>query len=108
MTNSFNPSLGIDTSKTNYLQTEADLTEGLNKQIDENTKMMNAHFDSLIKMHNESIKANSKGWKELAQFTTAGIKFAKWARDKADAKAALDNYYNPDKYEHRWKQEEQT
>ena len=101
MTNSFNPSLGVDTSKTNYLQTEVDMTEATNKQIDRNVKLVDEHFNQLIKMHNDSIKANQKGWKELAQFTTAGIKFAKWARDKADAKAALDNYYNPDKIKSR-------
>jgi len=101
MTNSFNPSLGVDTSKTNYLQTEVDMTEATNKQIDENVKLVDKHFDSLIKMHNDSIKANQKGWKELAQFTVQGVKFAKWARDKADAKAALDNYYNPDKVKSR-------
>ena len=101
MTNSFNPSLGVDTSKTNYLQTEVDMTEATNKQIDRNVKLVDEHFNQLIKMHNDSIKANQKGWKELAQFTKEGVKFAKWARDKADAKAALDNYYNPDKVKSR-------
>ena len=108
MTNSWNPSLGIETSKTNYLQTEVDLTEATNKQIDENIKMMNSHFDSLIKMHNDSAKARSQNWKELAAFTKDGMKIAKWARDRADAKAAIDNYYNPDKFQHRFKQEQQT
>ena len=96
MTNSWNPSLGINTSKTNYLQTEVDMTEATNKQIDENVKMMNAHFDSLIKMNNASIKARTQGWKELANFTTEGRKFVKWARDKADARAALKEYYSDD------------
>ena len=103
MTNSWNPSLGINTSKTNYLQTEVDMTEATNKQIDENVKMMNAHFDSLIKMNNASIKARTQGWKELANFTTEGRKFVKWARDKADARAALNEYYSndPDKVKSR-------
>lgn len=103
MTNSWNPSLGINTSKTNYLQTEVDMTEATNKQIDENVKMMNAHFDSLIKMNNASLKARTQGWKELANFTTEGRKFVKWARDKADAKAALNEYYSndPDKVKSR-------
>tara|TARA_R100001463_G_scaffold48112_1_gene97163 strand:+ start:4984 stop:7227 length:2244 start_codon:yes stop_codon:yes gene_type:complete len=108
MTDSWKPSLGIETSKTNYLQTEVDLTEATNKQIDENIKMMNSHFDSLIKMHNDSAKARSQNWKELAAFTKDGMKIAKWARDRADAKAAIDNYYNPDKFQHRFKQEQQT
>ena len=98
MTNSWNPSLGIETSKTNYLQTEVDLTEATNKQIDENIKMMNSHFDSLIKMHNDSAKASSQNWKELAAFTKDGMKIAKWARTQADARNAIQNYYsdNPD------------
>ena len=54
MTNSFQQfqgsSLGFPTSQTNYLQTEVDMTEAVNKQIDENTKQMNDHFDRLIKM----------------------------------------------------------
>jgi len=96
MTNSFNPSLGINTSKTNYLQTEVDLTEATNKQIDENVKMMNAHYDRLIKMHNDSIKAQSSNWKELASFTKQGMQFAKWARTQTDARNAIQNYYSED------------
>ncbi len=91
-----NSSLGIDTSKTNYLKTEADLTEATNKQIDQNVKMMNAHYDRLIKMHNDSIKAQSNNWKELAAFTKEGMKFAKWARTEADARNAIRNYYSDD------------
>ena len=68
------------------------MTEATNKQIDRNVKLVDEHFNQLIKMHNDSIKANSKGWKELTAFTTKGIEFAKWARDKADAKAAINNY----------------
>ena len=96
MTNSFNPSLGINTSKTNYLQTEVDLTKATNKQIDENVKMMNAHYDRLIKMHNDSIKAQSSNWKDLAAFTKQGMQFAKWARTQTDARNAIQNYYSED------------
>ena len=96
MTNSFNPSLGIDTSKTNYLQTEVDMTEATNKQIDRNVKLVDEHFNQLIKMHNDSIKANSKGWKELTAFTKEGVKFAKWARTQADARNAIQSYYSDD------------
>jgi len=96
-----NSSLGVDTSKTNYLKTAPDLTKAVNEQIDENMKMMDNHFNNLIKMQQESRKANRKGWKELADFTKEGMKFAAWARDKADAKVAVENYYNEDKYKHQ-------
>ena len=89
-----NSSLGVDTSKTNYLKTAPDLTKAVNEQIDENIKMMNNHFDSLIKMQQQSRKANREGWKEIAAFTKEGMKFAAWARDKADAKNAINNYYD--------------
>ena len=84
-----NSSLGVDTSATNYLKTAPDLTKAVNEQIDENVKMMNNHFDSLIKMQQQSRKARKEGWVELTKFTKEGLKFAAWARDKADAKNAL-------------------
>ena len=96
-----NSSLGVDTSKTNYLKTAPDLTKAVNEQIDENMKMMDNHFNNLIKMQQQSRKANREGWKELAAFTKEGMKFAAWARDKADAKVAVENYYNEDKYKHQ-------
>ena len=89
-----NSSLGVDTSATNYTKTAPDLTKAVNEQIDENIKMMNNHFDSLIKMQQQSRKANREGWKEIAAFTKEGMKFAAWARDKADAKNAINNYYD--------------
>lgn len=100
-----NSSLGVDTSATNYLKTAPDLTKAVNEQIDENIKMMNNHFDSLIKMQQQSRKANREGWKEIAAFTKQGMKFAAWARDKADAKNAINNYYDPDKIKSRAKRE---
>ena len=81
------------------------MTEATNKQIDRNVKLVDEHFNQLIKMHNDSIKANQQGWKELAQFTKEGMKFAKWARDKADAKAAINNYYDEDAYQHQIKRD---
>ena len=72
------------------------MTEATNKQIDRNVKLVDEHFNQLIKMHNDSIKANSKGWKELAAFTKEGMKFAKWARTQADARNAIQSYYSDD------------
>jgi len=89
-----NSSLGVDTSATNYTKTAPDLTKSVNEQIDENVKMMNNHFDSLIKMQQQSRKARKEGWVELTKFTKEGLKFAAWARDKADAKNAINNYYD--------------
>ena len=72
------------------------MTEATNKQIDRNVKLVDEHFNQLIKMHNDSIKANSKGWKELTAFTKEGVKFAKWARTQADARNAIQSYYSDD------------
>ena len=105
MTNSFNPSLGINTSATNYLKTEADLSKAVNEQIDENIQMMNTHFDNLIDMNRKARKARSDGWAQLTAFTKDGMKFAKWYRDRADAKNAIQNYYDPDKVKNRIKRE---
>ena len=101
-------SLGINTAATNYLETEADMTKAVNEQIDDNIKMMNNHFDQLIKISNESHNANSKVIGELAQFTKQGKYIADWAIAKADAKKSLNRYYNKDEYQHRFKEEAET
>ncbi len=101
-------SLGINTAATNYLETEADMTKAVNEQIDDNIKMMNNHFDQLIKISNESHNAKSKLIGELAQFTKQGKYIADWAIAKADAKKALNRYYNPNEHKHRFKEEAET
>ena len=101
-------SLGINTAATNYLETEADMSKAVNEQIDDNIKMMNNHFDQLIKISNESHNAKSKLIGELAQFTKQGKYIADWAIAKADAKKSLNRYYNKDEYQHRFKEEAET
>ena len=83
MTNSFftqGSSLGFPTSNTNYLKTEADMAESVNKQIDENTKKMNKHFDDLIKMHNDRHKQSQLD--QLLNFTKSGVKIANFIKQK--------------------------
>ena len=101
-------SFGINTAATNYLNTAADMSKAVNEQIDDNIKMMNKHFDHLIKMSNDSHRVKSKAWKELATFTTQGKQIADWAIAKADAKEALNRYYNEDEYQHRFIEEADT
>ena len=109
MTNSFqSSSLGFPTSKTNYLQTEVDMTEPVNKQIDETTKQMNAHFDRLIKISIDQSKGRSQQWQQLAKFTKQGMEFANYAMKKAEADADVKNYYDPDRLETRLKESKDT
>ena len=86
MTNSFftqGSSLGFPTSNTNYLKTEADMAESVNKQIDENTKKMNKHFDDLIKMHNDRHKQSQLD--QLLDFTKSGVKIANFIKQKNES-----------------------
>ena len=101
-------SLGINTATTNYLKTEADMTKAVNEQIDDNIKMMNNHFDELIKISNDSHTRKGKFLGELATLTKQGKFIVDWARDKADAKEAVERYYNKDEYQHRFTEEAET
>jgi len=109
MTNSFQgSSLGFNTSKYNYESTEVDMTEAVNKQIDDNVKQMDAHFDRLIKMSNDQIKGRSQQWQQLAKFTKQGMQFANFVRQRNEAIADMQGYYNEDKYNTRLKEEIET
>ena len=46
-----------DISDTNYLRTEADLTEAVNKQIDENIKDTKEFYDDMMKIEENRYKA---------------------------------------------------
>ena len=100
MTNSFftqGSSLGFPTSKTNYLKTEADMAESVNKQIDENTKKMNKHFDDLIKMHNDRHKQSQLD--QLLDFTKSGVKIANFIKQKNESDKKFSEFYsNPDTF----------
>lgn len=90
MTNSFKnfqgSSLGFNTSQTNYLQTEVDMTEAVNTQIDENTKQMNDHFDRMIDIYNKQHEADSKVLSQLADFTQKGFEAYNLIKDIDDTR----------------------
>ena len=76
MTSSYFESLGRGTTKPfsdpelDYLDTEPDLTEAVNKQIDANIKDREQFFNDNIRMYNETMKARSQRWNDLAKLTS--------------------------------------
>jgi hypothetical protein len=68
---------------SNYQDEEAiDLvTKGVNTQIDENQKQLNAHFDSLIKMYNHLHKRAENRPKEFLQTLKQGKEFKSELQD---------------------------
>ena len=78
MTSSYFESLGRGTTKPfsdpdlDYLDTEPDLTEAVNKQIDANIKDREQFFNDNIRMYNETMKARSQRWNDLAKLTQSG------------------------------------
>ena len=49
-----------DISDTNYLRTEADLTEAVNKEIDENIKDTKEFYDDMMKIEENRYKTRDK------------------------------------------------
>lgn len=78
MTSSYFESLGRGTTKPfsdpdlDYLDTEPDLTEAVNKQIDANIKDREQFFNDNIRIFNETMKARSQRWNDLAKLTKSG------------------------------------
>ena len=78
MTSSYFESLGRGTTKPfsdpelDYLNTEPDLTEPVNKQIDENIKDRRQFFQDNIDLYNMTMKARSQRWNDLAKLTKSG------------------------------------
>ena len=78
MTSSYFESLGRGTTKPfsdpelDYLDTEPDLTEVVNKQIDANIKDREQFFNDNIRLYNQTMQARSKRWSDLAKLTTSG------------------------------------
>ena len=58
-----------DISDTNYLRTEADLTEAVNKQIDENIKDTKEFYDDMMKIEENRYKARDKRLEYIFQIT---------------------------------------
>ena len=78
MTSSYFESLGRGTTKPfsdpelDYLDTEPDLTEAVNKQIDANIKDREQFFNDNIRIYNMTMKARSQRWNDLAKLTKSG------------------------------------
>ena len=78
MTSSYFESLGRGTTKPfsdpelDYLDTEPDLTEVVNKQIDKNIKDREQFFNDNIRMYNQTMQARSQRWNDLAKLTQSG------------------------------------
>ena len=56
----------------NYAETEPDLVETTNKQIDENIKDRKQFFQDNITLYNQTMEARSKRWSDLAKLTKSG------------------------------------
>ena len=54
-----------DISKTNYLETEVDMVEAVNKQIDENQKDLERHYDQLINIWNHQFEKDARAPQQL-------------------------------------------
>ena len=63
--------------KLNYAETEPDLTEPVNKAIDEQIKDTQAFFKANIEDFNASLKVRDQAFKDLASLTKDGIKMVK-------------------------------
>ena len=63
--------------KLNYAETEPDLTEPVNKAIDEQIKDTQAFFKAEIENYNASLKVRDQAFKDLASLTKDGIKMVK-------------------------------
>jgi len=74
-----------DISDTNYLQTEADLTEAVNKEIDENIKDTKAFYDQMVDLERLRAQGFDKNMKALADIVGKTSDIAKaWQAHNAD------------------------
>ena len=75
--------------KFNYAQTEPDLTEAVNKNIDEQIKDTQQFFKDNIELFNDSIKVRDQAFKDLASLTKDGIR---WLSDIKNLKIIVTIY----------------
>ena len=66
-----------DISDTNYLATDADLTESVNEQIDQNIKDTKQFYDDMIEIEKNRTQALDKRLQALNQFISSAGKFTK-------------------------------
>ena len=61
-----------DISKTNYLETEVDMVEAVNKQIDENQKDLEKHYDQLLGIWNHQFEKDKRAPQQLLDLVKTG------------------------------------
>tara|TARA_R100001443_G_scaffold14194_1_gene24098 strand:- start:3746 stop:6310 length:2565 start_codon:yes stop_codon:yes gene_type:complete len=91
--------------KLNYAQTEPDLTEAVNKNIDEQIKDSQQFFADNIKLFNDSIKVRDQAFKDLASLTKSGIQLNKQYqkfKDNRNYLQNIDNQANDERYVTKW------
>lgn len=91
--------------KLNYAQTEPDLTEAVNKNIDKQIQDTQQFFADNIKMFNESIKVRDKAFRDAVSLTKSGIQMVKRYNEFKDNRNYLNNLdskINDDEYMTRW------
>ena len=66
-----------DISDTNYLATDADLTESVNEQIDRNIKDTKQFYDDMIEIEKNRVQGLDNRLKALSGFLTNAQKFSK-------------------------------
>ena len=77
----------------NYAETEPDLVEATNKQIDENIKDRKQFFQDKIDAYNQATKNRDKRWTDLAKLTTTGKQIIDAQRKYAEGDNYLENIY---------------
>ena len=102
MTTSFPSNPLPDISKLNYVSTEPDLVEAVNKQIDENIDDRRQYFEDKITFHNNYLKQQKSQLQGLLTLTKTGLQFAAYAREIHEAEK---NYSNSGLGTKDWKKE---
>ena len=79
--------------KLNYAETEPDLTEPVNKAIDEQIKDTQAFFKASIEDFNASLKIRDQAFKDLASLTKDGTKMIKKYNEFRNNRNYLNTIY---------------
>ncbi len=91
--------------KLNYAQTEPDLTEAVNKNIDAQIKDTQQFFADNIKLFNESIKVRDQAFKDAVSLTKSGMRLVKRYnefRDNRNYLKNIDDKANDGEYMTKW------
>jgi len=91
--------------KYNYAQTEPDLTEAVNKNIDEQIKDTQAFFKANIENFNASIKVRDKAFKDAVSLTKSGLRMVERYnkfKDNRNYLKNIDDKGSDDEYMTKW------